>query len=130
MIPIIFWIHPKKVEHANWNKYNTTNIESVAIICDRYGISDRAGAAIATSALQSVSGINPMLVFDKNKTRRAREKASNKLTAEKCTNVIGVFFDGRKDSTTYLKKHSDGFIQSTKTTEKHISIIGEPGQSF
>lgn len=60
-----------------------TNIfPSTAIMCDRYGISDKATAAIASSTLKSVGLIseeNVTLVIDQNKIRREKGKSRKKI---------------------------------------------------
>ena len=62
--------YPKRPAH------NSKNLDNLAVICDRYKVSDRAGAAIANAVLQNYDVITSEdndLVIDKNKLRRARD---------------------------------------------------------
>ena len=56
---------------------NRMGLRNLAMICDRYGVSSRAGAAIANAALTDAKVINvddQTQVIDKNKLRRAIDK--------------------------------------------------------
>ena len=58
-------------------KHNVRKLPKLARMCDRYGISDRAGAAIANAVLQDYGIIakhNPRDVIDRSKLRRERER--------------------------------------------------------
>lgn len=74
---------------------------STALVSDRFGVSDRATAAIASSVLHDLGMISEKdssLVIDKSKIRREKQKTlevvqeMNWLTVTK-----GIYFDGRKD---------------------------------
>lgn len=113
------------------NSINKIRLESVAIVCDRYGVSNRAAAAIASSTLQAVGILNESNiaeVIDHNKIKRARNKVRKNLTDSspstyvKC---IGLYFDGRKDLTFSLL-NQNGLRKRSLIREEHISIIGEP----
>ena len=56
---------------------NRMGLRNLAMICDRYGVSSRAGAAIANAALTDAKVISvddQTQVIDKNKLRRAIDK--------------------------------------------------------
>lgn len=111
----------------NFQKYPT-----LAITLDRYGVSDRAGAAIVSAALQDMGVItenNTSQVVDRSKLRRAREKQRTELKSSamgcRFQNNFGLYFDGRKDKTLTM-------VDSRRrtVTEEHISLIKEPGSEY
>lgn len=55
-------------------------LPTLGIVCDKYGVSDRSAAAIATAVLKDVgivSADDPSKIIDKNKVRRVRQKNRN-----------------------------------------------------
>lgn len=94
--------------------------------CDRFGVSDRAGAAIASVILQT----NSDEVIDKNKLRRKR-KIARRLTNEKdqVHQIKALYFDGRKDRTLTMSE-KDGKHYKNNVVEEHISLIMEPESKF
>lgn len=116
----------KKFSHST--KYNTMKIDPVAIACDRYGISDIAGAAVSTATLQMAGLVKEddlHLVIDRNKLKRAREKVGEELYLQRDDEIVGLYFDGRKDRTMYMEVE-DGIPRKRFKKEEHISVIGEP----
>ncbi|GBM53353.1 hypothetical protein AVEN_165030-1 [Araneus ventricosus] len=80
-----------------------TKVLAAVRTLDRFGISDRAGAAIVSAALQDVgitSESNVLNVVDRNKIRRGRTKARTTLLSEVIKDYdhdqFGLYFDGRK----------------------------------
>ena len=56
---------------------NRSSLREVAVTCERFGISDRAGAAIATATLKAfgiATDTNKTNVVDRSKLRRERQK--------------------------------------------------------
>lgn len=97
-------------------------------MCDRYGVSDRAGAAIASSVLQSSTAVAE--VIDKNKLRHKRSK-TRKLTAEegKIVHLQALYFDGRKNNAlTVLEKDRKKYRRTI--IKEHISLLSEPDSKF
>lgn len=112
-----------------------STFSKLASACDRTGVSDRAAAIIASSVLHDNAGCsetNPLLVIDRSKVRRSRQKHRrflNELQSTEYPAVIGIYFDGRKDQT--LKEIDFGGKRVKKTVqEEHISIINEPGSKY
>lgn len=109
------------------------DLPALARACDRYGVSDRSAAAIASAVLEDVGIItenNALSVIDKNKVRRQRRKARTRLQmSETQIELRGLFFDGRKDQTLTNRKEGRTFHRRT-VVEEHISIISEPGSSY
>jgi hypothetical protein len=103
----------KKTERKQMRK----KLPKLAKICDRYGISDRAGAVIATAVLEDlgiVSQSTPTNVVDRYKLRREREltRKCTMDTAETHDSIQTLYYDGRKDRTLKLEKRAvDGIPQ-------------------
>ncbi|GBN14929.1 hypothetical protein AVEN_249821-1 [Araneus ventricosus] len=96
---------------------------------DRFGISDRTGAAIVSAAFQDVGIIsesNVLNVGDRNKIRRGRTKARTTLLSQVIKDYdhdqFGLYFDGRKDRTLSMEDNRRKVI-----IEEHISLVKEPG---
>ncbi|KAI6653133.1 hypothetical protein LOD99_3969 [Oopsacas minuta] len=72
-------------------------------MCDRYQISDRAGAAIANAVLQDYGIITPEedgQIIDRNKLRRSRFSVRKELANEAhqtINDISAIYFDGRAD---------------------------------
>ena len=81
------------------------NLKETALTSQRYGVSDRATAMIATSVLKDVGLVSPdasELVTDRSKIRREKYKIREqvKLQAQQhATPPRGLYFDGRRDDT-------------------------------
>ncbi|GBL83004.1 hypothetical protein AVEN_165242-1 [Araneus ventricosus] len=78
-------------------------LPSTAVVSDRFDVSDRAVAAIASSVLHDVgltTSNNSYLVVDENKLRREKAKIRFQALSEaQALPLKGLYFDGRKDST-------------------------------
>ncbi|GBL85629.1 hypothetical protein AVEN_193097-1 [Araneus ventricosus] len=92
---------------------------------DRFGISDRADAAILSAALQDVGIIsesNVLNVVDRNKIRRGRTKARTTLLSQVLKDYdhdrFGLYFDGRKDRTLSMEDNRRKVI-----IEEHGSLV-------
>ena len=69
---------------------NRSSLREVAVTCERFGISDRAGAAIATAALKAfgiVTDTNKTNVIDPSKLRRERKNIDKKFKKIKNYNL-------------------------------------------
>ncbi|CAG4961034.1 unnamed protein product [Parnassius apollo] len=106
---------------------------SLALACDRTGVSDRAAAIIASSVLKDVGIIStkdPSGVIDRSKLRRERTKVRSSLQdADRNKIIRGIYFDGRKDkSLVSIKK--EGKFYRKRVTEDHYVILSEPGSDY
>lgn len=97
----------------------------MASIADRYNISDRVAAAIATATLVDfglVSPDNRLHVIDKNKIRRERESYRDALVKNLSFDGIqGLYFDGRGDTAIAYENRA-----ITKEKQEHISFVQQP----
>jgi hypothetical protein len=109
-------------------------LPTVARECDRWGISDRSAAAVATAVLQDigiVSENDTSNVVDRSKIRREREKHRNELRSTISENVVmqGLYFDGRKDRTRGQVRKGSKYYPIF-TVEEHIVLLREPGSQY
>ncbi|KAF2895065.1 hypothetical protein ILUMI_11110 [Ignelater luminosus] len=84
-------------------------LSATALTIDRFGLSDRATAAVAS-------------------IRREKNRARKTLQfTEGLSPLRGLHFDGRKDNTVALEQNGAKFYRH-EVVEKHISLIKEQGQ--
>ena len=116
------------------SRRNLTKLPTLARECDRYSVSNTAGAAIATAALVDygiITETDSTAVIDRSKLRREREKLRTTLseaasTSLSVTGPTSLYFDGRKDKTICLSSvNSKCFI-----TEEHITLLEEPNSVY
>lgn len=109
-------------------------LSTTALNSDRFGVSDRATAAIASSVLQDIGMItngDSSYVIDKCKIRREKAYVRTDLKNEFSTpeESWGLFFDGRKDDTLFVERlNGKQFRRNVK--EEHYSLIQEPGSIY
>lgn len=114
-------------QNVKW--YNIVELFEVAKIADRYGLSDRAAAAISTAALIDfviITANDKNFVIDRNKIHRSRLKLrTTQLEKLNFDDIEGLCMDGRKDIT---KVYKDNAIKKIK--EEHISFVQQPNSLF
>ena len=108
-------------------------LSSTALTCDRFGISDRATAAIASSVLKDdgiITKSDTTRVVDKSKIRRERARTRSSLKDSESNIILrGLYFDGRKDNTLFVEAEgSKRFRRVMK--EEHIALLQEPGSKY
>lgn len=103
-------------------------LPSLSKTCDRYGVSDRAAAAIASAVLHDIK--SDVEIIDRSKLRRERSKSRKEiLAANQVTCLPALYFDGRKDKVlTIVKKGVKKHRQIV--VEEHISVIKEPDSIY
>jgi hypothetical protein len=120
---------PKIARQSGTTKNPKAPMLNLAHTLDRYGVSNRAGAAITSSLLQDIGILSPDKnndVIDPNKIRRIRTNARELLKPDNSSLVLkSLYFDGRKDKTMSVVNHRRVF-----NTEEHVSLIQEPGSVF
>lgn len=114
---------------------NRLNISNFVIECDRYNISDRAAAALASSLLKDFNILNEngeIIVFDKNKIRREREKSRKQAIMEplELENMISFSFDSKKNRILTATQTDDNVLHPRITIENDIAIVKEPDSIF
>ncbi len=114
---------------------NRLRLPSLARISDRYGVSDRAAAALASSVLEDVGLIqskDKSMVVDRSKLRRERNRTRDQMVKQSqshVTSLRGLYFDGRKDQTLVITKDGHKFHRKI-ITEEHISLIQQPESKY
>lgn len=124
---------PKSEIESPWQM--RIKLKNTALTSDRFGLSDRATAAIASSVLQDfgiVTDVDHTKVIDKNKLRREKSVNRSELqmhNKDKHNPLQGLYFDGRKDNTLVVEKvNAKQFRRTIK--EEHYSILKEPGSVY
>ena len=101
------------------------------MVCERYELSDRAGAAIASATLKAfeiVTEEDKRYVVDKSKLRRERQKYREEIRnneQELFELMDSIFVDGRKDATMTMVDLNGNYYRPTDI-EEHYVIVGEP----
>ncbi|CAH1098823.1 unnamed protein product [Psylliodes chrysocephalus] len=104
---------------------NYVKLTTLAKVCDRYGLSDRAAAAVATAVLHDlgiVFNANAKNVIDRSKLRRAREQPRKSFTQNSSETFKAIYFDGRKDKT-FVIENIEGKYHRKTILEEHISLV-------
>ena len=102
---------------------------------ERYGISDRAAADIASSVLTDFGIVTPSdksQVVDRSKLRRERKRLREDLqmeSARNTTNLRSLYFDGRKDRT-LIQEEVGGKLHRRSIVEEHIVLLQEPDSQY
>jgi len=110
-------------------------LTNTARATERYGISDRAAADIASSVLTDfgiVTTDDNSEVIDRSKLRRERKKLRVELyseAADSVANLRGLYFDGRKDKT-LVQEEIEGKLHRKVVLEEHIVLLEEPGSKY
>ena len=109
-------------------------LTSTATTSARFGVSDRATAAIVSSVLHDIGLVtvteeDTMHVVDKSKIRREWQKISSDLKKTQITEIEGLYYDGRKDDTAFVDNINSKRYRKTRL-EEHISLIAEPGSIY
>ena len=103
-------------------------------MCERFDVSDRAGAAIASAVLKDFGVIddnNVAKVIDRSKLRREGQKCRQKLREDEECNfeiVNAIYVDGRKDATLTTIETSDSKFCPKIEVEEHYVVVGELGE--
>lgn len=129
----------RKAEQEDKEKTHTVKLESFARTCDRFGISDRSAAALASSLIHDIKHDSEesknfdALVLDRSKVRRERIKTRDGLKRKLESVEFGIkalYFDGRIDDTLHLERTNDNKLHRRNKHEDHLSLIQEPGGEY
>ena len=110
---------------------NRVTLKELAMVCERYEVSDRASAAIALATLKAfgiVTEKDKRNVVDRSKLQRERQKFREKIKnkqQELFELVDSIFVDGRKDATMTMVEVNGNYHRQTVIKE-HYVIVGEP----
>lgn len=110
---------------------NTDTLTNTALAADRYGLSNRAVAAVLNAFQQDIGRISShetALVMDPMKVWRERKSVRQKSAQARDERNSGgelkaLYFDGRHDQTR-AERGAD------TETEEHIVVVAEPGSEY
>jgi hypothetical protein len=127
---------PSTLHSQATRKQMRRTLPKLAKICDRFGSTSRAGAAIATAVLEDfgiVTKDDRSNVIDQYKLRRERAASRTRSLSVQRNDIIPdiqtLYFDGRRDKTLKLEKKGCRWYRKFQT-EEHITVITEPGNNF
>lgn len=83
-----------------------------------------ATAVIVTATLQVVGLVkesNQPLVVDSNKVKISREKLRKEMSSRETSEIIALYFDGRKNKTLYMEKGTDMIYRQKQKRGKHFA---------
>ena len=129
---------PSSSESSNQNRLN---LPCFIAEVDRYQISDRAAAALATGLLKDlgkISDTDKSLVLDRYKVRRdrkSRQKERKKKKKEESSGGIKcIGFDGKKDKNTKVLEeveiNGNIMMKQASKSEEHIVFVEEPSGKY
>ena len=110
---------------------NRVMLKELAMVCERYKVFDRAGAAIASATLKAfgiVTEEDKRYVVDRSKLWRERPKYREEIKnkeQEFIELVDSIFVDGRKDAAMAMVDVNGNYHRQT-VIEEHCVIVGEP----
>ena len=121
----------------NSSKRNLTKLPTLASVCDRYGVSNYAGVAIASSTLvdyviitivDKSQVIGPQKLGDER--RQCREER-REAELGKLKELTSLYFDGKKIMTRVLvKNNKTGRWSPTIKVDDHYAVLTEPGNNY
>ena len=98
---------------------NRVTLKELAMVCERYEVSDRASAAIASATLKAfgiVTEEDERYVVDRSKLRRERQNYKEEIRnkeQELFELVDSIFVDERKDATMTMVEVSGNYYRQT-----------------
>lgn len=97
-------------------------------------VGDLADAAIASATLLTFNIVVPSIelefVINRNKVLRSKTKLRQDLSSQRIQGMFGLYFDGRKDKTMFMKRGTDVIFRQNYKKEEHVSMIAEPGGTY
>ena len=125
---------PSSFHESSKSDRNLKSFPRLSEICDRFGLSNAAGAAAATAVLEDVGLVTPddqRLVIAPNKLRNERIKHRKLLQDNKnISNVSCLYFDGKKTGTlTQTKNFKTGRHHKKIEILDHCVVLSQPCNS-
>lgn len=111
-----------------------SKLSHTSLLSDRYGVSDRATAAIASGVLHDlgmISDSDMSQVIDRSKIRREKVKTRKAIKGKyhQLKEVKAIYFDGRRDNTLVQEKIGAKMYRRVRK-EEHITLICEPDSQY
>ena len=114
---------------------NRMPLPTLAMTCERFDVSDRIGAAIASTVLVDyglITSNQRQNVIDKNKLRAEIAKLRKKIKEEEklqFEQVNGIGFDDCKDATLTIEKLNHKYYKSI-VLQDHYVVTGKPNNFY
>lgn len=119
---------PAQVIPKNYTqRYDALNF---AMVCDRFGVSDRVASCLATALFEDIDFRDDrgnLVVMDKSKVAREKSKSRDSVIRKRQTDscIVAFSFDGKKDNSLTREK-IDGKFHQNMVKEPHLVILKEP----
>ena len=121
----------------NSSKRNLTKLPTLASVCDRYGVSKYAGAAIASATLVDyaiITKVDKSQVIGPQKLGDERMRCREERREAEFGNLkelTSLYFDGKKTMTRVLvKNHKTRRWSPTMKEDDHYVVLTEPGNGY
>ncbi|XP_031621365.1 uncharacterized protein LOC116339554 [Contarinia nasturtii] len=107
-----------------------------AMMCDRFGVSDRIASALATSLMKDIGEKDDrgnLVIMDKSKVRREKAKSRQEVLRKRydASNLIAFSFDGRKNDSLTMEKIDKKFHPRKRIMkESHLVVLKEPNSQL
>ena len=127
---------PPTTSESRDKQRNLKKLPKTSEACDRYLISNRAGAAIANAVLIDYGYMtedDPNLLIAPNKLkdqRRRYRKETLELTKCESDEITSLYFDGKKVGTRMMVQKETGKWHPIIDIQDHYAIIVEPGSEY
>lgn len=108
-------------------RYDAANF---AMICDRFGISDRVASCLATALFKDIGFKDENgepIIMDKCKVAREKQKCRDSVRRKynDNTDLVAFSFDGRKN-TALTREEINGTFHPRTLKESHLVVLREP----
>ena len=114
-----------------------TKLPALAFICDRYGVSNYAGTAIASATLVDyaiITKVDKSQVIKPRKLGEERRRCREERREAELANLkklTSLYFDGKKTMTRVLVKNNEtGMSNPTIIVDDHYVMLTEPGNDY
>jgi hypothetical protein len=109
-------------------------LPNFAMECDRYGISDRAASALASSLLKDLNVLTSdgqRMIIDRSRVRRARHNAREELLKRQAdmSALLAFSFDSRTDKT-FAPTTIDNRQHPQYIEETHFVLLRQPNSIY
>lgn len=115
-------------------------LRCIAMVAERYDISDRAASAMVNATLKDFEVANEANIVDRNRLRREKAKLRKELSEDQIAEIknmmenagcIGLFFDEKKDLTNVTEKNEEtNHFHPKQQMENHCTLVIEPNNNF
>lgn len=122
------------VEHAQRSYTQRYSAMRYAMMCDRFGISNRVASVLATNLFEDINykdAKGNLVIMDKSKVAREKLKVREATLRKRNepSTIIAFSFDGRKDESLSRELIEERYHTSI-VKEPHLVVLSEPNSKF